>query len=289
MKKIAYLILCHKNAKQIIRFIESLADSYADVYVHVDKKNDELYNVLQISFDMHSNVRILKERVAVSWGNFSQIQAILALIRNMLRAKIDYSYVSLVSGQDLLLKPHIQFYEFLNSHYPIEFVEIERRPEFDARINTFQINSGNCKRSWIRFINYCFRYMYDKCHIGIRKFKPEEIYKGGEWWTLTRDCLLKVIDYIDDNPAFVKKFRYTLCSDEHFMQMLIVKVGLLERAQNNNLRYIDWKNCKDNPRVLLMEDLPRIWASSDFIGRKFDMDEDSVVIDKLLKYSREKV
>ena len=73
------------------------------------------------------------------------------------------------------------------------------------------------------------------------------------------------------------------------MQMLIVKVGLLERVQNNNLRYIDWENCKDNPKVLLIEDLSRILASSDFIGRKFDIDEDSVVVDKLLRYSREKV
>lgn len=289
MKKIAYLILCHKNAKQVIEFIESLSDSYADVYVHVDKKNDELYQALQIKFDMQSSVYILKERVAVSWGDFSQVEAILTLIRNMLRTRVDYSYASLVSGQDLLLKPHILFYKFLNSHYPIEFVELERRPEFDARINTFQINSGNCKQSWMRFINYCFRYMYDKCNLGIKKFKPEEIYKGGEWWTLTRDCLLKVVDYIDSHPNFIKKFRYSLCSDEHFMQMLIVKVGLFERVQNNNLRYIDWENCKDNPKVLLIEDLPRILTSSDFIGRKFDVNEDSVVIDKLLRYSREKV
>ena len=204
MKKIAYLILCHKNAKQLIRFIESLVDSYADVYVHVDGKNNELYKTLQKEIDSQPNVYMLKERVAVSWGNFSQTEAILTLIRSMLQTKIDYSYVSLVSGQDLLLRPHAQFYEFLNSHYPIEFVELERRPEFDARINTFQINSGNCKQAWMRFINYCFRYMYDKCHIGIKKFEPEEIYKGGTWWTLTRDCLLKVIDYIDNNPTFIK-------------------------------------------------------------------------------------
>ena len=123
MKKIAYLILCHKNARQLIEFIESLIDSFADVYVHVDGKNDELYRALQDKFDMQSNVYILEERVVVSWGDFSQTEAILALIRSMLRTKVDYSYVSLVSGQDLLLKPHIQFYEFLNSHYPVEFVE----------------------------------------------------------------------------------------------------------------------------------------------------------------------
>lgn len=288
MKKIAYLILCHKNVTQVIELINSLVDSYADVFVHVDKKNDELYNILCDRFDKHSGVNVLEERVCVSWGGFSQIEAILRLIKNMLEMEVDYSYVSLLSGQDLLIKPHVQLYKYLNSNYPFEFIELERRPEFDARINTYQINTLNCKKSYLRLINYCLRYMYDKFHIGLKNFKPEEIYKGGEWWTLTRECLLKVMDYIYRNPEFIEKFRHTLCADEHFMQMLIVKVGLLERVQNKNLRYIVWKTSKDNPNILTMRDLNSILESFDFIGRKFDMDEDSVVVEKLLSYSREK-
>lgn len=134
MNRIAYLVMCHKNGQQVMTLINSLVSEYADVYVHVDKKNDELYLSLSESLNSNFGAYLLKERVAVSWGGFSQLEAIILLIKTMLRSGINYSYASLISGQDLLIKPHAQFYKYLEICYPQEFIELERRPEFDARI-----------------------------------------------------------------------------------------------------------------------------------------------------------
>lgn len=288
MDKIAYLLICHKNEKQVTALINSLVDEYADVYIHVDKKNDELYQRLYNNLNEKTGVYILHERVVVSWGGFSQVKAIIALINAMLHSGIKYSYASLISGQDLLIKPHIQFYRYLEVNYPLGFIELERCPEYDARINTFQLSSGVNQYKWARAFNYFFRYIYNHFHVGVKKFRAEDIYKGGTWWTLTETCLKNIMDYVNENPAYLKKFEYTICSDEHFIQMLIKKLGMGELIKNDNLRYIDWNNCKDNPKVLTNDDYSHIMASSAFIGRKFDMDRDSVICDKLLSYSRKK-
>lgn len=288
MKKIAYLILCHKNVEQVDGLIHSLGDESVDVYIHVDKKNDLLYRELCLRFQNERGIYILSERIAVSWGGFSQVEAILRLIKTMLNTGIDYSYVSLVSGQDLLIKPYSQFREFLEMNYPMEFIEVEQHVQYEARINTFQINFVWTRNIFVKGVNYFLRYIYDHFHVGIKNFREEEIYKGGQWWTLTHDCLTRLMRYLDANPEYFKKFRYTLCSDEHFFQMLLVKMNVGTQIANNNLRYIVWKDGKDSPKVLTMEDYHRILASSCFIGRKFDMETDPVVINELLSYSHKK-
>ena len=288
MNRIAYLVMCHKNGRQVMTLINSLVSEYADVYVHVDKKNDELYLSLSESLNNTSGAYLLKERVAVSWGGFSQLEAIILLIKTMLRSGIKYSYASLISGQDLLIKPHIQFYKYLETYYPQEFIELERHPEFDARINTFQIGTNIGRYKCVRVLNYFLRYIYNHMHIGIKKFNVEDIYKGGEWWTLTEKSLKTIVEFVDENPAYMNKFKHTMCADEHFIQMLIKKLGIDGQVCNNNLRYIDCKDCKDNPKILTNDDYERIMASSAFIGRKFDMEKDSVICDRLIEYSRKK-
>ncbi|WP_270546426.1 beta-1,6-N-acetylglucosaminyltransferase [Butyricimonas paravirosa] len=288
MDKIAYLVMCHKNEQQVMTLINSLVDKYADVYVHVDKKNTELYQKLSENFNKIPSVNLLEERVAVFWGGFSQLRAIIGLIKAVVKSGTRYSYVSLISGQDLLIKPHLQFYKYLERCYPKEFIELERHAEFDARINTFQVGSSISRYKCVRGFNYCLRYIYNHFHVGIKKFRVKDIYKGGTWWTLTGKSLEKIMEYVDANPVYVNRFKHTICADEHFIQMLIKKLGIDKWICNNNLRYIDWENCKDNPKILTNDDYEKIMNSSAFIGRKFDMEKDSIICDRLIEYSRKK-
>ena len=59
MNRIAYLVMCHKNGRQVMTLINSLVSEYADVYVHVDKKNDELYLSLSESLNNTSGAYLL--------------------------------------------------------------------------------------------------------------------------------------------------------------------------------------------------------------------------------------
>ena len=46
--KIAYLMLVHKNFNQIKLLTDQLADELTHVYIHVDKKNEELFNEITL-------------------------------------------------------------------------------------------------------------------------------------------------------------------------------------------------------------------------------------------------
>ncbi|MEI3420782.1 MAG: hypothetical protein V8R91_06875 [Butyricimonas faecihominis] len=69
-------------------------------------------------------MNLVEERVAVFGG--SELRAIIGLIKAVVKSGTRYSYVSLISGQDLLIKPHLQFYKYLERCYPKEFIELER-------------------------------------------------------------------------------------------------------------------------------------------------------------------
>ena len=54
--KIAYIILCHKNAKQINMMIDALNDKENTFFIHLDKKAN-IENLIK----MESNIHILPE------------------------------------------------------------------------------------------------------------------------------------------------------------------------------------------------------------------------------------
>lgn len=98
--KLAFLIQCHKNPKQINKLIQVLSHPDVDLYVHIDKKSE--ISAEQINLNT-SNVKILndEDRVDVRWGTFSQVKATLNLLKEAYEKKYDYYW--LISGQDFPL------------------------------------------------------------------------------------------------------------------------------------------------------------------------------------------
>jgi hypothetical protein len=76
--KIAYLILAHQNPGLLGRLIGRLTSPNADFFVHVDKKSDITPFA---SIAERPNVFLLRERVAIYYGEFSMVRAELLLLR----------------------------------------------------------------------------------------------------------------------------------------------------------------------------------------------------------------
>ena len=100
------------------------------------------------------------------------------------------------------------------------------------------------------------------------------------------DTTEKVMHFLDKNKSFIKYHKYTLCPDEIFFQSIINH--LLKNDDRikvlDSLTYANWER-KNTP-------LPVTFTSSDFdevvsqpewklFGRKFDMDLDVKILDKL--------
>lgn len=70
MVKIAFLLMCHKNAKQVNHLIDRLSTENRDFYVHVDSKS-QIYDKIEWS----TQVMPSKRRIDVRWGTVSQCDA----------------------------------------------------------------------------------------------------------------------------------------------------------------------------------------------------------------------
>lgn len=75
--KIAILIQCHKNPKQINLLLERLNHPQIDCYVHIDKKADFSNEIVH-----RENVFVLpdEQRISVEWAQISQVTATLNLL-----------------------------------------------------------------------------------------------------------------------------------------------------------------------------------------------------------------
>ena len=95
--KIAFLLTLYANAKQSNIFIKQLLQ-YEDAYVfiHIDAKNKRLEKELY----RHERVIIIPQNYYIEWGDFSQIEANLALI-NFANKYSEFKYYSVHSGNDL--------------------------------------------------------------------------------------------------------------------------------------------------------------------------------------------
>ena len=117
MKKVAVLILCYKNAKQVNLLINQFDENLYDIYIHCDlKMNDNSYILKK------NNVYICNKRIDVKWAHISTVLAELELLR--LANEKDYIYYWLISGQDLLIKSSRIAYEFINEHYGSNYFKI---------------------------------------------------------------------------------------------------------------------------------------------------------------------
>jgi hypothetical protein len=108
------------------------------------------------------------------------------------------------------------------------------------------------------------------------------IYRGRQWWALSKRAVAYAVAYVDENPRYVRWFeeRAMIPDEAFFHTMLANATGFAFR--NDDGRFLRW----DGPggasaAVLTSRDLPAMIASGKFFARKFDVAADGAVLDAL--------
>lgn len=284
--KIAYCIQCHKNTK-ILRETINLLSKENDIYIHVDKKTniDEFNEYL-------GKVIFIKDRVDVKWGNFSQVEATLNMLREV--NKYNYDYISLISGDCLILKRDKEIKAILELNKGKEFIGIEKnfdeeelikRVKYEYKDIYFKKYNNNIEKILIKIQSF----------MGIVKeniYYEElpKLYKGCQWFTITSQLSNYFIEYLDEYPNYKLAFEKSFCSDEIFFQTIVMNSKYSSNVYNINiesddnsmaLRYIDWKSGPEYPKILCENDFEKIKNTACIIGRKFD---DNLDLDRYRKY-----
>ena len=280
--RFAYMIQAHKNCRQIIRLIDSLADADTDFYIHIDKKYDDLFEELSEAVAGRKNISLIKNRISVNWSSFSQVEATLKLLESVIESAREYNYISLISGQDYPIKSNAEIKEYLRAYNGKEFIEAFGIDGYEWRLNTYNFFSeyrGN-RNMHIRIIDKILR-VIQKGFVNRKNFKDFNLYKGSNWFTITYDCAEYIHGFISQNREFTNKFKYTACSDEHFFQIIIMNSKYSYNVADENLRYIKWIKGSSNPEIMTMDCLEDILESRMLLARKFDFDRDIDIINKI--------
>ena len=100
--KIAYIILTNDNPKHLNRMIYGLNSPNTSFFIHIDAKSD----ISNYSIPKLNNVFVMGNRIKVFWGEFSQVQAIINLLKIAV-TKENYDYYIFLSGTDYPVKNNI--------------------------------------------------------------------------------------------------------------------------------------------------------------------------------------
>lgn len=273
---IVYLILAHKNPKQLERLVSKLN---GDIFIHIDSKSD-LSEFYKIRNNINNKVYFIEDRVSINWGGYSMVEATLNLINNANSNK-KYDYFILLSGDDYPVSNLDCFKKFLYKNNGKNFIEYS---EFEKE----------CKRLKYRYNNFILfekksifkRILQKLLNLFIHNrpmYEGMVAFKGSQWWCLTNEAIVYILNYIENNKKCLKYFKHTLVPDEMFFQVILLNSPLKNSVINDNLRYILLGD-RNHPKLLGCTDLSNIKNGENvFFARKFDYSYDKDIFNELDK------
>jgi hypothetical protein len=267
--KIAFIILAHKNPRQIAQLVNVLSVEEDDFYIHIDKRAEAVFQESQQLLAKASNVFFAGRRYACRWGQFSIVNATLSCLRDLCRRKKRYDYVLLISGQDYPIKTLAEIKRFLQENQGRQFIEA-----FSMMEPNKWTENGGAFQSGRRVFNWHFFLRGRHFHLPLQRKVPGSLapYGGSQWWALTGDCVNYVMDYVETHPRIINYFKYTFIPDEIFFQTLICNSPFKKEVTGYGLTYADWQNPNPfPPRVLTVEDFEPLKESNCLFARKFEL------------------
>lgn len=281
--KIAYLLVIHKCPEQANLFINQLLNyGDCDIYVHVDKKNPELFNKIIES------PRVIKCSIYdVRWGSFEIVKAAIELMRMTKNSGKKYTHMYFGSGQDLLIKQGL--YEFLANHSQQIFLRITGKVKDTNRASArYRICWPH--RLMIRNDLHLYRFirisMQILCRFGFvinknRKTLKRKVdfYEGRTWFIAPIHVLEYIVDYIEQNPDYVAYWEDSLASDLMFFQTIIMNSQYSNNVEDE-LMYVNFGKTfatMNHPVTIDLTIAKQIQNDKFFFARKFEIEEKEAI------------
>ncbi|UWQ97037.1 beta-1,6-N-acetylglucosaminyltransferase [Rhodobacteraceae bacterium M385] len=225
MAKIAFILLCHKDAPSIIRQAERLTATGDYVSIHFDANAKPAdFSALQEALKDNAGVTFAKKRIKCGWGEWSLCQATLHAIEAAVEAFPKASHFYMLSGDCAAVKSADYAHKFLDDR-DMDYVE-----SFDF-FNSDWIKTGfKGERLFYRhFFNERNhkKLFYASFHLQ-RKLRLErkipddiQVMIGSQWWCLRRSTIEAILDFCRERPDVIRFFKTTWIPDETFFQTLV--------------------------------------------------------------------
>ena len=196
-----------------------------------------------------------------------------------------YLYYHLLSGADLPIKSQDYIHDFFRRNAGKEFVgywqSTEHQKDLDRKVSRYYLFTKSLRPNdkWHAFTMpfYNLVLIFQKL-IRFRRKREIGFQKGSQWFSITDDFCR----YIVKEKAFVlKRFKYTLCPDEIFVQTILwnspfkENIYRLDDSNEGNMRLIDWT--RGAPYVWRRQNYEELLQSEQLFARKFSSEYMEVV------------
>jgi len=274
---IGYIVLAYKSPAQILRLLSRVATGESSVAVHVDRIMDgEQYHELRRRAEELGDVHFL-DRTRTYWGGFGLVRATIGALDHLLmNDALDYAV--LLTGQDYPLRSSREIEASLRGAGGRSFLHNSPLPyaawgpggglERVARWHLMRARPYRVRVPWKREIPG-----------GLKA------YGGEAYWCLSRAAAEHVSLFVRRNPRFLRFFEHVFVPDELFFQTIVMNSELRDEVVNDTLHFVDW-NAEPGPAILTSRDLSRLEGSEKLFARKFDLDVDPEVLDRLDEHAR---
>lgn len=289
--KHAYLIIAHKESVVLEKLLELLDKKDNDIYIHVDAKTKKFDFKKYERLLAHSKV-VFTERTKVYWGDYSQINSELVLLKAATTGKYDYYH--LISGQDLPIKSNSWIDDFFEENSGKNFVSVANKPISKSdpgdifnpysRLSLFHLWVKWWRKNKIlKAMEYVSLQIQRKVGVDRIADLKEQIYYGANWFSITDDCAR----YVVSQEKHIKELfgKYTRCADELFLQTVLINSHFRNSVTGNNLRYVDFERGK--PYVWHKEDKEELLTADGIFARKFDEQIDALIVEEIYSSIKE--
>jgi hypothetical protein len=259
--------------------------------------------------DCPRNVKLVRPHVDTKWGDFSCVEAAIKALR-LLYSGADFpEWFVFLSGSDYPIKSADRILRELQTgsfdgyieHRLVSEGDLAYPPDPENPQGWKQGAKGetwleHCRRrycSWrvdvpginryLRFSKRTFWLEHPVFTKGRLPFTAEfKCYAGEAWFSANHRCARRIIDFHDQDHRVAGHYRKTPTPEESYWQTVLANAPDLKLSQNY-LRYVDWTRGGSNPKVLVMDDLPKLKNSRAYFARKFDENVDIQILEELDK------
>lgn len=290
---LGFILLTHTKPLQIYRLINKLncMFNYPLIVCHHN------FSICDLSIDsLSKNILFVRPHLKTEWASFSVVEAIVQALKLMYEVADAPDWFVLLSGTDYPIKTARQILDDLTSNSYDAYIQYERI-NYEIYKSDLKPNMLWLKNSYQRYCTKSFSFHYAKkylTHLNLeiclehplltKPFLPFSkklaCFSGSLWFCANSKAAKYIIDFHSNKNALTEYYKTLKYTDESYFQTILANAPHL-KLKNDRLRYIDWSDGGCHPKTLLMEDLPKLMASSAHFARKFDIDIDSNVLDEL--------
>ncbi len=225
MARIAYVLLCHKDAEGIIAQATRLTAAGDFIAIHFDARAPAAeYDRIRTALADNPAVTFARRRIRCGWGEWSLVQATLNAVEAALDAFPTATHFYMLSGDCMPIKSAEYAHAFLDRD-DCDYVEsvdffgsdwIKTGIKEERLIYRHWFNERTQKRLFYGSLALQQR-------LGLKRAVPADlqIMIGSQWWCLRRHTVEAIMAFLDRRPDVLRFFRTTWIPDETFFQTLV--------------------------------------------------------------------